>query len=157
MKGIKKTNYSEKNNLIESLLAPPIATLVKQREFDKYITLNPEESSKGNISHYMYKNEVIEPKSFYVLPWAYREPSIEEILTECIIQDTHKPDIRHLEIIPEELVEFKIISIIDNNEFTHSTYNTKDEAEEELSKMISRFGYNGSLQIKVSKKFTECK
>lgn len=45
-----------------------------------------------------YKNTEIEPKCYYIQPENCIQPTILDILRECIKQDTHTPNIKHLEI-----------------------------------------------------------
>jgi hypothetical protein len=53
---------------------------------------------------YFYKKVTIDPNCYYVRPENYREVSLLEVLTECILQDTHQPDIKHLEV-PHRMIE----------------------------------------------------
>jgi hypothetical protein len=53
----------------------------------------------GMIQVQYYFNRIkLDPVSNYILPKDYRQPSVLEILRECVKQNTHKPDIRRLEI-----------------------------------------------------------
>jgi len=47
---------------------------------------------------YFYKNYQVQPESYYLLPENYREVPLLEMLLECVKQDTHKPDIKHLQV-----------------------------------------------------------
>ena len=47
---------------------------------------------------YYYKGCKMEPICYWLRPDNYREVSIIEMLLECIKQDTHRPDIKHLEV-----------------------------------------------------------
>lgn len=57
------------------------------------ITMN---SSKGGTK-YLYKNIELKPINYYIRPDDYHEVSTLEILQQCILQDTYKPDIMFLE------------------------------------------------------------
>lgn len=52
---------------------------------------------EDNKLTYYYYGIKINPEAYYIRPDNYRNPSILEILQECIKQDTYKPDIKHLE------------------------------------------------------------
>lgn len=47
---------------------------------------------------YFYKSYPVQPESYYLLPENYREVPLLEMLLECVKQDTHKPDIKHLQV-----------------------------------------------------------
>lgn|GEM_PF-7106607 len=55
------------------------------------------ESQLSARARYFYKGSELEAKSNYILPENYITPNTLDILKECIKQDTHRPDIRHLE------------------------------------------------------------
>lgn len=46
---------------------------------------------------YYYKNLPLEPINYYLRPDDYHEVSTLEMLQQCVLQDTHQPDIRFLE------------------------------------------------------------
>lgn len=47
---------------------------------------------------YCYKGCKMEPICYWLRPDNYRNVYIIEMLLECIKQDTHRPDIKHLEV-----------------------------------------------------------
>lgn len=46
---------------------------------------------------YYYNGRKMEPDCYYIQPENYYQPTIIEMLQECIKQDSHKPNIKHLE------------------------------------------------------------
>lgn len=59
------------------------------------ITIN-KHSTKQECEHY-YNGRKIEADCYYIRPDNYYQPTIVEILQECIKQDSYKPNIKHLE------------------------------------------------------------
>ncbi|WP_304576603.1 hypothetical protein [Romboutsia ilealis] len=55
-----------------------------------------EDSINPIVCEYTYKGLVIDPVGYYVLDSEKRSVSHIEILEQCIIQDTHKPNIKAL-------------------------------------------------------------
>jgi len=53
--------------------------------------------TSGGETKYYYKNMELNPNAYYVRPDDYHEVSTLRILQESIAQDTHEPDIMHLE------------------------------------------------------------
>lgn len=62
------------------------------------------ENGQGKMN-YFYKGLQVEPESYYLLPENYREVSTMEMFHECVRQDTHRPDIKHLQVDPNKIVE----------------------------------------------------
>jgi hypothetical protein len=49
------------------------------------------------VIEFNYKGRKIDPVNYYLRPNEYHEVSMLQILQQCIIQDTHSPDIMFLE------------------------------------------------------------
>lgn len=51
----------------------------------------------GHKFMYHFDGIPIDPVSYYILPEGTRNVDVLEILQECVKQNTHKPDIKHLQ------------------------------------------------------------
>ena len=54
---------------------------------------------------YTYQGRKLEPKCYYLRPDDYHEVTTLQILQQCVLQDTHKPDIKFLEEGKTELIK----------------------------------------------------
>lgn len=61
-------------------------------EFNEKYCYNSKQAAE-----FYYKGTKLKPDCYYMRPSNYYEPSIVEILHECMKQNTYKPDIKHLE------------------------------------------------------------
>jgi len=54
-------------------------------------------AGSGGKTTYLYKGIIVEPDCYYLRPDDYHKVSTLTMLQEAIKQDTHNPDIKHLE------------------------------------------------------------
>lgn len=56
-----------------------------------------ENNTNPIICDYTYNGIVIKPKGYYILKKGYRMPSQLDIIHQCVKQNTHEPDTKHLQ------------------------------------------------------------